>query len=211
MDEYEKNNPDATFEEVSERFLENRDGEIIIHVISPRCFEAAALKTLMIMYEGDYSGVLIKGKHYLALKRDHSNMNEIVDVISDPKRAKKIIEAAYSEVACSGKWTFRTFIQKFDSVVEEELVKQNIQLYSQTERDKLFEVENKINVYSKRFSIYYKFERFCIVAAMFLYKLIEKVLPRSVKGPVINSLRFSYFFNWKDFIFFLKVKILVKM
>ena len=77
VDEYEKNNPDATFEEVSERFLENRDGEIIIHVISPRCFEAAALKTLMIMYEGDYSGVLIKGKHYLALKRDHSNMNEL--------------------------------------------------------------------------------------------------------------------------------------
>ncbi|MFZ2102302.1 MAG: hypothetical protein WAU86_17230, partial [Oricola sp.] len=120
VDQFEATNPNASFEEVRDRFLEERDGEIVIHVISPRCFEAAALRTLMIMYEGEYSGALSANRHYVPLKRDHSNMEEVVAVLRDSKRAGRIIDQAYEEVACSGEWTFAAFIRHFDRVVLEE-------------------------------------------------------------------------------------------
>ena len=42
-EDYEKRHPDASFETINKLFLDGRDGEVTINVISPRCFEAAGL------------------------------------------------------------------------------------------------------------------------------------------------------------------------
>ena len=123
IDVQERSDSPPTFEQLQETYLEGRDGDIVIHVISPRCFEAAALRTLMIMYPGEYSGILKEHTHYVSLARDHSNMDEVVEIIRDPVRAGAIIDAAYEEIACSGKWTFQSFVRHFDAVVSEEAVK----------------------------------------------------------------------------------------
>lgn len=119
IDAFEAAHPDAPFEVVRDKFLEGRDGEVVIHVISPRCFEAACLRTLMILYPGEYSGVLQAGRHYVPLAPDHSNMAEVVSVLRDEERAGEIIHNAYEDVAKSPTWTFRAFISHFDSVVDE--------------------------------------------------------------------------------------------
>ncbi len=123
IDRYEAANPNASFEEVREKFLEGRDNEVIIHVISPRVFEAAALRVLMILYPGTYSGVIIPGRHYVELRRDHSNIDEVIGVLRNPEKAGEIIKNAYEEVACSPAWTHKSFIEHFDSVVDEEMLK----------------------------------------------------------------------------------------
>jgi len=92
-------NPSIGFEEIRERFLKDVDGRISMAQISPRCFEAAAMKTLMILYEGDYSGRLTPWKHYVPLKKDHGNMSEIVAVLRDEARVRDIVERAYVECA----------------------------------------------------------------------------------------------------------------
>ena len=119
IDTYEAANPEATFEEVREKFLEGRDGDVVINVISPRCFEAACLKTLMIMYPGEYSGVLQAGRHYLMLAPDHSNMDEVVAVLRNPERAGEIIHNTYEEVVKSDAWTHKMFISHFDRIIDE--------------------------------------------------------------------------------------------
>ena len=119
VENYEAKNPTATFEMISKKFLEGRDGEVEIRAISPRCFEAAALKTLMIMYEGDYSGILEANKHYVVLQRDHSNMHEVVDIIKNPQKASFFINNSYNEIACSDTWTRRSFVKNFDDVIFE--------------------------------------------------------------------------------------------
>ena len=126
VDAFMKNNPRATFEEVQHKFLSDIDGKHVIHVISPRCFEAAALRTLMIMYPGDYSGIMVAGRHYVSLARDHSNMAEVVDILRSPERAQRIIDRAYEEVACNHSNTFEEFARHFDRVVSEELEKKLI-------------------------------------------------------------------------------------
>ena len=113
--------PGISFEAVRDRLLRDSDGQVVIHVISPRIFEAAALKTLMINYPGEYSGRLIPWRHYVPLEKDHSNIEDVVRVVQDPDRAQQIIDAAYQEVACNPDNSFRAMVRHFDRVVGEEL------------------------------------------------------------------------------------------
>ncbi len=91
--------PSLTFEEVQARLFSDIDGRFSMAQISPRCFEAAAMKTLMVLYTGDYSGRLEPYRHYVPLKKDHSNMPEVIDILRNSDRAQTIIENAYRECA----------------------------------------------------------------------------------------------------------------
>ncbi|MGH9897178.1 MAG: hypothetical protein ACREA0_35325, partial [bacterium] len=50
---YLAGHPGASFDELHRLFLGEVDGRIRLNQISPRCFEAAALGTLMVLYPGD--------------------------------------------------------------------------------------------------------------------------------------------------------------
>lgn len=52
VDKYVAANPDVSFAHVSEKFLAAYEGSLRLHQISPRCFEAAALRTPMVLFEG---------------------------------------------------------------------------------------------------------------------------------------------------------------
>lgn len=110
--------PNTPFERLRELYFKNEDGKIVMNVISPRCFEAAALRTLMVLYEGDYSGRLQAWRHYVVLKRDHSNMDEVAAIILDEKRATEIIERAYREVALNPENSFKAMVQQVDRAID---------------------------------------------------------------------------------------------
>ena len=74
--------PFAHFKDVPAKLLED-DGKLEIQVISPRCFEATALQTVMVLYPGSYSNILIKDKHYIELKKDFSNFDEVYQKLKD--------------------------------------------------------------------------------------------------------------------------------
>lgn len=111
--------PDAAFEELRDLYFKDQDGRLVISVISPRCFEAAAMRTLMIQYEGRYSDRLTAGRHYVVLDRDHGNMDEVVAILRDPQKAQEIIDRAYNEVALDPANTFRAMVDFLDEVIDE--------------------------------------------------------------------------------------------
>jgi hypothetical protein len=94
--------PNLSFEEAQARFFADVDGRFSMAQISPRCFEAAAMKTLMVLYPGEYSGRLTPFRHYVPLQKDHSNMREVVEILRNPDKAQPIIEAAYREEKMRG-------------------------------------------------------------------------------------------------------------
>ena len=119
--EYELNrwqafHPFSGFDEVPAKFLK-QDGEINLQVISPRCFESAALGTVMILYPGIYSNILHKDRHYLMLERDFSNYQEVVEKLHDNEILKNISENAYNDIILSNKYSYCKFIEFFDSQV----------------------------------------------------------------------------------------------
>jgi len=91
--------PGDTYEEVEAACFPGMDGKVVIATISPRMFEAAALRTLMILYEGEYAGVFTAGRHFVALKKDHSNFDDVAHVLRTPALRDPIIRAAYDEIA----------------------------------------------------------------------------------------------------------------
>ncbi len=107
-----------SYEDLKRLYFLDEDGRIRLNQISPRCFEAAALGTLIIAYEGDYSQVLEPWRHFVPLKKDHSNMGEVVAVLRDQGRAEGIIKMAYEEVACNAQYSYRGFMQHLDRELE---------------------------------------------------------------------------------------------
>jgi hypothetical protein len=120
VEAHEQRDPAVSFATLREQYFKNVDGQVVISVISPRCFEAAALRTLMILYESTYSGALRPWRHYVPLALDHSNMADVARVVKDPEAAKPIIDAAYREVALNPAYSYKGLAERVDAVIAEE-------------------------------------------------------------------------------------------
>lgn len=120
VEDYVAKYPEVTFEEISKLFLAPYEDSLKLHQISPRCFEAAALRTPMVLFEGKYSGVLEAGRHYISLKKDFSNFDDVVSKLQDHSYLQMMADRTYQEVAQNLKWSYRSFIDRVDSVLQEE-------------------------------------------------------------------------------------------
>ncbi len=117
---YLRARPGAPFEEVSDAVLRPYEGNVMMNVISPRVFEAAALGTAMVMFPGFYSGVVSPGDHYIVLEKDFSNMAEVVEQLRDDRHVASLVRRAHDDLIRSRRWSYEAFIRDFDQVVEEE-------------------------------------------------------------------------------------------
>lgn len=109
VDRYVEENPNATFDEVEKSCFPGIDYSLSLFALSPRHFECTLTKTCQILYEGDYQGVLIPERHYIELKKDYSNLNDVLEKVKNVEYCKQIAENAYHEIAMSEKYTYRTF------------------------------------------------------------------------------------------------------
>ncbi len=100
----------TTYEEIRDKIFSDQEDTIEFAQISPRCFETIALRTMLILYEGSYSGVLTPWKHYVPLKKDHSNFKEVVQILNDPKHITEITSNAFADIACTGEYSYRNFV-----------------------------------------------------------------------------------------------------
>ena len=130
VQEYLQRNPMAEFQVIYEKFLKNKVGKINIKQISPRVFEAAEMRTLMILFEGYYSGIISPWKHYVPLKKDFSNFEEVMAILKDNTKANQIVETAYTDLIASGEYGYDKFIQKFDSALCSEFTNRNYEKVS---------------------------------------------------------------------------------
>jgi len=109
----------ASYEELRDRFFSGREDEIDIAQISPRVFEAIALRTLVIAYPGRYSDVMQPWRHYIPLDKDHGNMAQVTAVLRDTERVAEIIANAYAEIALNPAYSYSTMIDQFDQRITE--------------------------------------------------------------------------------------------
>lgn len=124
---YLRKKPKATFEEVSSSILAPHEDNIYYRTVSPRHFEAAAFGCVQILFEGRYSGVLQPGDHYLSLKKDFSNFDDVIDQFRDPQRRAEIRTRAEADLIASGRFSYREFVRThFDRVLLEESLQPHV-------------------------------------------------------------------------------------
>lgn len=110
-------NPQMTFREMSEAFLNTWENHIPQRVISPRHFEAAAFRVCQILYEGNYSGVMKPMVHYIPLKKDFSNFEDCIRLFQDKSVRHELTENAYRDLIASGRYSYQEFVANFDKVL----------------------------------------------------------------------------------------------
>lgn len=80
---YLSRQPGASFEEVERNCFPGMDGKYSFTAISPRVLEAALLGSAQLLVDGEYSGIVKPGEHFIALRPDASNFPEVLDAMAD--------------------------------------------------------------------------------------------------------------------------------
>lgn len=112
-----------SYDEIFENRLNFSELEWHVNMISPKAFEAIMLGTVLVLYEGEYSGVLTPHRHYIPLKKDFSNILEVVDIINNNKKLAEIANTAYEEIACNPLYSYEYFTKNnFDKIIDENVL-----------------------------------------------------------------------------------------
>jgi hypothetical protein len=101
------------------RTLPRWEDVVYYRTISPRHFEAAALRVCQVLFEGRYSGALEPMVHYIPLAKDFSNFDEVVRLIRDPDVRRELTENAHRDLIASGEWSYARLIEGVDATLEE--------------------------------------------------------------------------------------------
>lgn len=83
--------------------------------VSPRVFEAVACRTAMVLVSGNYSGLLVPGEHYIELKDDYSNVDEVMDRIGNVAALQDMVDRTYDHVMRSAN-TYFAFVSIVDGL-----------------------------------------------------------------------------------------------
>ncbi len=102
--------PQLTYTQAKKLFIKNTEliPNMQIKGLSPKFFEAIALKVVIIAFRGVYNDILIADRHYIAIEHDYSNMAEIFTKIQDDDFLQNMAQVAYDEVFCDEKNHYST-------------------------------------------------------------------------------------------------------
>lgn len=111
-------NPGATFDDLYRELLEPLERNIRMNQVSPKIFEAIRLRTALVLFEGEYSGVVKPWVHYIPLRQDYANIDEVFEKLQDFDFLETLTERAYQDVVASGKYSYRAFVEGVDADIE---------------------------------------------------------------------------------------------
>jgi hypothetical protein len=112
-----KADPTVTYAQIHRRYLAAHEGKVMMNQISPKIFEAIAVKTALVLFEGEYSGVIHPHVHYIPLRKDWSNADDVLQKLQDEPYLTRLVERAYAEVLQSGKYSYKQFIAGVDRLI----------------------------------------------------------------------------------------------
>lgn len=107
--------PSLTFEDIQSEIASYET--IKMNQVSPKIFEAILFKTALILFEGEYSNILTPDVHYIVLKKDFSNLDEVVSKVQDDAYVDQMTDKAYADIVLSKNFTYEKFIANFDQDV----------------------------------------------------------------------------------------------
>ncbi|MCZ6914365.1 MAG: hypothetical protein O7C59_07920, partial [Rickettsia endosymbiont of Ixodes persulcatus] len=110
--------PNIKFSTASRLFLAQYENKVHYATISPRLFEAASLRTAMILFPGKYSDILKKDEHYICLNKDFSNFKEVVGKLRDREYLTDLTNRTYQDIILSEKY----HAKQLSSLVEKEIL-----------------------------------------------------------------------------------------
>lgn len=109
------------YENIKERYFKTFEDKIDLAQISPRVFEAMAVGTVCVLFEGSYSGVIKADIHYISVKKDLSNIASVIAHIKDNEYLAAMAAKAYADVVLNPELSFRRFVANIDDDIVEKV------------------------------------------------------------------------------------------
>src|SRR5262249_6770342 len=60
-------------------------------------------------------------RHFIPLRKDFGNRDDVVRAVQDTAGLQHMVDRTYQEIARNPKYSYRAFIERFDTVIETEL------------------------------------------------------------------------------------------
>lgn len=111
VNDFTRKNPDADMPTIHDLFFKDYKNPLPNWMISGRHAEAAACKTVQILFEGRYNDYLKPDEHYIPLKKNFSNIDDVMQKFRDDDYCRRITENAYDLVM--SELTYEKLIEKF--------------------------------------------------------------------------------------------------
>jgi hypothetical protein len=118
VESYLSKHPGADFKAVQSTVLWKYEDNVHFEVVSPRIFEAAALRTALILFPGSYSGILEPDRQYIPLDRNFANFASVARKLRDDTGLRELTSRAYEDLIASGRYSEAGFVAGFDKIVE---------------------------------------------------------------------------------------------
>lgn len=112
--EYQLKNPNADYHTSKLSILGDYQEEKIMNQISSRIFEAIICKTALVLFEGSYSNILKPHRHFICLKKDFSNINDVFKKLLDDKYLQRLVDNTFNDIVKPEKYSYKNFISSFD-------------------------------------------------------------------------------------------------
>jgi ribosomal protein S21 len=90
--------PDSDFDQLFEKFYRGQPRGMSGKSISSRHFEPIGTKTCQILLEGEYNGILEADRHYISVKKDFSNIDDVLRRFRDEIYRERMVEETYAYV-----------------------------------------------------------------------------------------------------------------
>ena len=121
--EYKEQHPGASDHDLYIAVIAPLEQPGLMNQVSARVFEAIACRTPLVLFEGKYSGVVVPDRHFLPLRKDGSNLKEVIDRLRDDEAVDTMTERAYDEVLASGRYGYEAFIDMVDGEIHAALAR----------------------------------------------------------------------------------------
>ncbi len=102
--------------------------------ISPRIFEAAALRTPLILFSGRYLNIIAPDEHYIELKKDFSNVDSVLERLDDLNGLERMADRAYQRLIASDDFSYRRFATMVGDTVRRKADERGVRLRAPTGR-----------------------------------------------------------------------------
>jgi hypothetical protein len=115
--DYRRQHRRASDAEVYDAVIAPLEQPGLMNQVSARVFEAIACRTALVLFEGDYSGVVAPERHFISLRKDGSNLTEVIERLRDGQAVDAMTERAYAEVLASGRFAHDAFVRLVDDEI----------------------------------------------------------------------------------------------
>jgi len=109
--QYVSEHPEASFEDVRGICFPGEEGSMALYALSPRHLEACATRTCQLLVVGDFNGILEPDRHYIPLRRDLGDLDNVLNELDDEERRLEIVHRAHQDIVESGEYSYESFVR----------------------------------------------------------------------------------------------------